>query len=121
MKKHDQLSGSSPVQLQDCNPISCKLNTVICKAPDTTVQVDLRCTRQNCPKEFYYLFGFYIINLNVSLLLPTLFFFGFLLFVNKKSKNKEERFSRVPRLSDIRYSAKGIKGRWRYASNKARL
>jgi len=36
-------------------------------------------------------------------------------------KNKEERFSRVPRLSDTRYSAKGIKGKWRYASSKARL
>jgi len=35
--------------------------------------------------------------------------------------NKEERYSRVPRLSDTRYSAKGIKGKWRYASNKARL
>jgi len=31
-------------------------------------------------------------------------------------KNKEERYSRVPRLSDTRYSAK-----WRYASSKARL
>jgi len=30
--------------------------------------------------------------------------------------NKEERYSRVPRLSDTRYSAK-----WRYASSKARL
>jgi len=36
-------------------------------------------------------------------------------------KNKEERFSRVPRLSDTRYSAKGTKGKWRYASSKARL
>jgi len=35
--------------------------------------------------------------------------------------NKEERYSRVPRLSDTRYSAKGIKGKWRYASSKARL
>jgi len=33
-----------------------------------------------------------------------------------KDKNKEERYSRVPRLSDIRYSAI-----WRYASSKARL
>jgi len=32
------------------------------------------------------------------------------------SYNKEERYSRVPRLSDTRYSAK-----WRYASSKARL
>jgi len=31
-------------------------------------------------------------------------------------KNKEERYSRVPRLSDTRYSAI-----WRYASSKARL
>jgi len=30
--------------------------------------------------------------------------------------NKGERYSRVPRLSDTRYSAK-----WRYASSKARL
>jgi len=37
-------------------------------------------------------------------------------------RNKEERCSRVPRLSDTRYSAKsGTKGKWRYASNKARL
>jgi len=36
-------------------------------------------------------------------------------------KNKEERYSRVPRLSDTRYSAKGTKGKWRYASSKARL
>jgi len=28
----------------------------------------------------------------------------------KTSKNKEERYSRIPRLSDIRYSAKGVKG-----------
>jgi len=33
--------------------------------------------------------------------------------------NKRERFSRVPRLSDTRYSAKGVAGRWRYASSKA--
>jgi len=32
------------------------------------------------------------------------------------SKNKEERYSRVHRLSDTRYSAK-----WRYARSKARL
>jgi len=37
------------------------------------------------------------------------------------TKNKEERYSRVPRLSDTRYSAKGTKGKWRYASSKARL
>jgi len=56
--------------------------------------------------------------------------------------NKEERYSRVPRLNpmsrskviqtgknaiveyldlDICYSAKGTKGKWRYASSKARL
>jgi len=35
--------------------------------------------------------------------------------------NKEERYSRVPRLSDTRYSAKGTKGKRRYASSKARL
>jgi len=28
-------------------------------------------------------------------------------------KNKEERYSRVPRLSDTRYSAKVTKGKWR--------
>jgi len=32
-----------------------------------------------------------------------------------------ERYSRVPRLSDIRYSEKGSKDKWRYASIKARL
>jgi len=38
-------------------------------------------------------------------------------FVAKIAKeNKGERYSRVPRLSDTRYSAK-----WRYASSKARL
>jgi len=37
------------------------------------------------------------------------------------SENKEERYSRVSRLSDTRYSAKGTKGKWRYASSKARL
>jgi len=35
--------------------------------------------------------------------------------------NREERYSRVPRLSDTRYSAKGTKGKWIYASSKARL
>jgi len=35
--------------------------------------------------------------------------------------NKEERYSRLPRLSDTRYSAIGTKGKWRYASSKARL
>jgi len=35
--------------------------------------------------------------------------------------NKEKRYSRVPRLSDTRYSAKGTKGKWIYASSKARL
>jgi len=34
-------------------------------------------------------------------------------------KNKEERYNRVPGLSDTRYSAKGTKGK--YASSKARL
>jgi len=33
----------------------------------------------------------------------------------------EERYSRVPRLSDTRYSANGTKGKWRYARCKARL
>jgi len=36
-------------------------------------------------------------------------------------KNKQERYSRVPRLSDTRYSANDTKGKWRYASSKARL
>jgi len=36
-------------------------------------------------------------------------------------KIKEERYSRVPRISDTRYSSKGTKGKWRYASSKARL
>jgi len=44
------------------------------------------------------------------------FFFRFF-----SKQNKEERYSRVPRLSDTRYSAKGTKGKWRYASSKARL
>jgi len=35
--------------------------------------------------------------------------------------NKEEHYSRVPRLSDTHYSAKGTKGKWRYSSSKARL
>jgi len=35
--------------------------------------------------------------------------------------NKEERYSQVPRLSDTRYSDNGTKGKWRYASSKARL
>jgi len=35
--------------------------------------------------------------------------------------NKEERYSRVRQLSDTRYSAKGTKGKWRYASSKVRL
>jgi len=33
---------------------------------------------------------------------------------------KENRYSRLPRLSDTRYSAKGTKGKWRYASSKGR-
>jgi len=36
------------------------------------------------------------------------------------SAETEERYSRVPRLSDTRYSAKGTNGKWRYASRKAR-
>jgi len=39
----------------------------------------------------------------------------------ESNKNKEERYSRVPQLSDTRYSAKGTKGKWRHASSKARL
>jgi len=35
--------------------------------------------------------------------------------------NKEERYSRVPRLSDTRFSAKRTKRKWRYTSSKARL
>jgi len=42
-------------------------------------------------------------------------------FSRKCKNNKEERYSRVHRLSDTRYSAKGTKGKWRYASSKARL
>jgi len=37
------------------------------------------------------------------------------------SKNKGERYGRVPRLSDSRYSAKGTKGKWRYVNSKARM
>jgi len=36
-------------------------------------------------------------------------------FTRRTQKNKEERYSRVPRISDTRYSAKGAKGKWRYA------
>jgi len=39
----------------------------------------------------------------------------------KQLLNKGERYSQVPRLSDTRYSAKETKGKWRYASSKARL
>jgi len=42
-------------------------------------------------------------------------------FAYNTNKNKGERYSRVPRLSDTRYSAKGTKGKWRYASSKAIL
>jgi len=35
---------------------------------------------------------------------------------NTSFKNMEEHYSPVPRLSDTRYSAKGTKGKWRYAS-----
>jgi len=38
------------------------------------------------------------------------------IFTQIPKTNKEERYSRVPRLSDTRYSAK-----WRYAISKARL
>jgi len=41
--------------------------------------------------------------------------------VPRLSINKEERYSREPRLSVIRYSAKGTKRKWRYVSSKARL
>jgi len=40
---------------------------------------------------------------------------------NEFTLNKEERYNRVPRLSDTRYSAKGTKRKWRYASSKAIL
>jgi len=40
---------------------------------------------------------------------------------NANTKTKRKRYSRVPRLSDTRYSAKRTKGRWRYVSSKARL
>jgi len=39
----------------------------------------------------------------------------------RTNQKKEEHYSRVPRLSETRYSAKGTKGKWRYASSKARL
>jgi len=32
---------------------------------------------------------------------------------NTTKKNKEERYSQVPRLSDTRNSANGTKGKWR--------
>jgi len=35
--------------------------------------------------------------------------------------NMGGRYSRETRLSDTRYSAKGTKGKWRFASSKARL
>jgi len=35
--------------------------------------------------------------------------------VNLYITNKKERYSRVLRLSDTRYSAIGTKGKWRYA------
>jgi len=34
---------------------------------------------------------------------------------------KKKHYSRVPRLLDTRYSAKGTKGKWKYASSKARF
>jgi len=41
--------------------------------------------------------------------------------VTSGEPNKEERYSQVPLLSDTRYPANGTKGKWRYASSKARL
>jgi len=62
-------------------------------------------------------------NMKISIEKSKLFklettFLGYVVSHNviKTDKNKEERYSRVPRLSDTRYSAK-----WRYASSKARL
>jgi len=47
---------------------------------------------------------------------------GYMLKITKEiRKNKEERYSRVPWLSDTLYSGYGTKGKWRYASSKARL
>jgi len=37
---------------------------------------------------------------------------------NGYKMEKEEGYSRVPRLSDTSYSAKGTKGKWRYATSK---
>jgi len=37
------------------------------------------------------------------------------------NNNREECYSRVPRLSGTRYLAKGTKGNWRYTSSKARI
>jgi len=39
-------------------------------------------------------------------------------FLQLFKSNKEERYSRVPRLSDTRYSAKGTKGKWWYSSGR---
>jgi len=44
-----------------------------------------------------------------------------LTIIQYNNKEKKERNSRVPRLSDTCYSAKGTKGKWRYASRKAKL
>jgi len=56
------------------------------------------------------------------LMLKKTFYLKCIAFVNtnEMKQNKEERYSRVPRLSDTRYSAKATKGKWRYASSKAR-
>jgi len=51
----------------------------------------------------------------------------FFVLMVKRLKNKASALKiktnlyKVPRLSDTRYSAKGTKGKWRYASSKARL
>jgi len=42
-------------------------------------------------------------------------------FTNNTILNNGERYSRVHRLLDTRYSVKGTIGTWRYASSKARL
>jgi len=49
------------------------------------------------------------------------FFWHIDVFFTIPMQNKEERYGRVSRLSDTRYSVKGTKGKWRYASSKARL
>jgi len=44
------------------------------------------------------------------------FLYGLTVKLGAQRKNKEDSYSRVPRLSYNRYSAKGTKGKWRYAS-----